>query len=112
MLLFRGILLVQMPRVSQHCGAFVSFWFLAYRPYTGSLRLSFGAVSYLKLHLLTFFQGLPALHVDSGEMDEDVFTFLGGYESIAFGIVEPFYDTALQTIILLYLMRIILESPA
>jgi len=54
-----------------------------------SLRaaLAFGNV---KLHQLTFFQGLETFTLDRGEVHEDVFAFLDGDKSVTFLRIEPF----------------------
>lgn len=56
--------------------------------------LAFGALRYFELDLLTFFEGLEAVHLNCGEVGEQIFTaVIRSNESEAFGIVEPLDGT-------------------
>src|SRR5450830_161516 len=59
----------------------------------GSL-LAFRALRDFELHLLTFFQGLEAVHVDCGEMREQILTaIIRSDEAKTFGVIEPLNGT-------------------
>jgi hypothetical protein len=56
--------------------------------------LAFGALRYFELDLLTFFEGLKAVHLDCGKVGEQIFTaVIRSDKSEAFGIVEPLDGT-------------------
>jgi len=48
---------------------------------------------HLEIHLLSFVQRFVAVRLDSGEMNEYVFTRLSLDESVPFGGVKPFHCT-------------------
>jgi len=52
-----------------------------------------GALADLKLHKLAFVQRLVSIHLDGGEVNEDIFTRLALDEPIALCCVEPFHHT-------------------
>ena len=59
----------------------------------GSL-LAFGALRDFELNFLTFFESLEALHLDCGEVGEQIFTaVIRSDKSEAFGIVKPLDGT-------------------
>jgi hypothetical protein len=59
----------------------------------GSL-LAFRALRDFELDLLTFFEGLEAVHLDCGKVGEQIFTaVIRSDKSEAFGIVEPLDGT-------------------
>jgi len=51
---------------------------------------SLGTAFHGKFDALSLFQGAEAIHLDSGEVDEDVFAVIAGDEAVAFAGVEPF----------------------
>lgn len=55
----------------------------------GSLRSAI-AVNDVKLHCLTFFQGLEAFCVDCGKMHKDIAAILALNETVTFFCIEPF----------------------
>ena len=60
----------------------------------GSL-LAFRALRDFELNFLTFFQGLKTVHVDCGEVSEQIFTaVIWSDEAKAFGIIEPLNSTS------------------
>jgi hypothetical protein len=52
-----------------------------------------GALADFKFDQLAFVQGFIAVHLDRGEVHENIFTGLALNESVPFGSVEPFHDT-------------------
>jgi hypothetical protein len=59
----------------------------------GSL-LAFRALRDFELNFLTFFEGLETVHVDCGEVSEQIFAaVIWGDEAKTFGIIEPLYST-------------------
>jgi hypothetical protein len=64
----------------------------------GSL-LAFRALRDFELDFLTFFEGLKAVHVDCGEMREQIFAaIIWSDEAKAFGIIEPLNGTCCHKI--------------
>ena len=60
----------------------------------GSL-LAFRALSNFELHFLTFFQGLEAVHVNRGEVCEQILTaVIRSDEAKTFGVIEPLNGTS------------------
>ena len=60
----------------------------------GSL-LAFRALRDFELHFLTFFQGLEAVHVDCGEVCEQILTaVIRSDEAKTFGVIEPLNGTS------------------
>jgi hypothetical protein len=56
--------------------------------------LAFGALRDFELDLLTFFEGLEAVHLDCGKVGEQIFTaVIRSDKSEAFGVVEPLDGT-------------------
>jgi hypothetical protein len=59
----------------------------------GSL-LAFRALRDFELNFLTFFEGLKTVHVDCGEVSEQIFTaVIRSDEAKTFGIIEPLNST-------------------
>jgi hypothetical protein len=52
-----------------------------------------GALADLKLHKLAFVQRLVSIHLDGGEVNEDIFTRLALDEPITLCCVEPLHHT-------------------
>jgi hypothetical protein len=60
----------------------------------GSL-LAFRALRDFELNFLTFFEGLETVHVDCGEVSEQIFTaVIWSDEAKTFGIIEPLNSTS------------------
>jgi hypothetical protein len=56
--------------------------------------LAFRALGHFELDLLTFFERLKAVHLDGGEVREQILaTIVGRDETVALGVVEPLYRT-------------------
>jgi hypothetical protein len=70
--------------------------------YTGTLHaldvgslLAFRALRDFELDFLTFFEGLKTVHVDCGEVREQIFAaVIWSDEAKAFGIIEPLNSTS------------------
>ena len=55
-----------------------------------------------KRDLFTFIQAFITIHVDGREMNENITAALFIDEAITFFVVEPFYNTSSQNMILLF----------
>jgi hypothetical protein len=55
--------------------------------------LTLRTVRNLKLHLISFGEGLKSLPVDGGEVNENVISVIPGNESEALLFIEPFHST-------------------
>jgi len=57
--------------------------------------LAFRALRDFELNFLTFFEGLETVHVDCGEVSEQIFTaVIWSDEAKTFGIIEPLNSTS------------------
>ena len=56
--------------------------------------LAFWTLCYFELYFLTFFQSLEAIHLDRGEVGEQILTaIIRSDKTKALGVIEPFYGT-------------------
>jgi hypothetical protein len=62
------------------------------RMHVGRLR-AFRALNHIKIHCLSFFQGLESVSLDGTEMDKDIRTILLRDETEALLVVEPFHSS-------------------
>src|SRR5690606_437670 len=60
-------------------------------PHLGGLQ-SLRALEDVELHELPLLQRLEALHLDRGEVHEDILTGLLGDEAVSLGVVEPLHS--------------------
>jgi hypothetical protein len=74
------------------------------------LRLpALGALHDIELNLLTFLQAAKSVCLNSGEVDEYVFTILAADKTVALGIVEPLYCSCFHVVAVFLLLKYALE---